>query len=47
MNREILVTALGVYGVIHANEANSEATEWETSVDIEVILRALYMQKFI
>uniref|UniRef100_A0A9J2PIZ9 BTB domain-containing protein n=1 Tax=Ascaris lumbricoides TaxID=6252 RepID=A0A9J2PIZ9_ASCLU len=36
VNREILVTALGVYGVIHANEANSEATEWETSVDIEL-----------
>lgn len=47
MNREILVTALGVYGVIHANEANPEATEWETAVDIEVILRALYMQQLI
>ncbi|VDN31704.1 unnamed protein product [Gongylonema pulchrum] len=36
VNREILVTALGIYGLVQ-NEANAEGSEWETTVDIEKI----------
>lgn len=35
MNREILVSALGIYGII-SNEKNPEGAEWETTVEIEV-----------
>ncbi|OZC10915.1 BTB/POZ domain protein [Onchocerca flexuosa] len=35
VNREILVTALGIYGLVQ-NETNAEGSEWETTVDIEV-----------
>ncbi|CAG9540056.1 unnamed protein product [Cercopithifilaria johnstoni] len=35
VNREILVTALGIYGLVQ-NETNAEGTEWETTVDVEV-----------
>lgn len=37
MNREILVTALGIYGLVQ-NETNAEGSEWETIVDIEVFI---------
>uniref|UniRef100_A0A0R3S4L4 BTB domain-containing protein n=1 Tax=Elaeophora elaphi TaxID=1147741 RepID=A0A0R3S4L4_9BILA len=35
VNREILVTALGIYGLVQ-NETNAEGSEWETTVDVEV-----------
>ncbi|VDM97311.1 unnamed protein product, partial [Thelazia callipaeda] len=35
VNREILVTALGIYGLVQ-NETNAEGSEWETTVDIEI-----------
>ncbi|KAL3990858.1 BTB/POZ domain family protein [Acanthocheilonema viteae] len=35
VNREILVTALGIYGLVQ-NDTNAEGSEWETTVDVEV-----------
>lgn len=37
VNREILVTALGIYGLVQ-NETNAEGSEWETTVDVEVYI---------
>ncbi|VDK80972.1 unnamed protein product [Litomosoides sigmodontis] len=35
VNREILVTALGIYGLV-PSETNAEGSEWKTTVDVEV-----------
>lgn len=37
VNREILVTALGIYGLV-PSETNAEGSEWETTVDVEVYI---------